>query len=74
MPTKLTRQKPVLFHQVRDGVALPAAEPAGQHAEYPLQRREVDHEPELISWPARRMSADVWTSTPSRELVHCPRR
>ena len=49
MSTKLTPQKPVLFHEVRDGFALAAIEPAGQHTEYHLERREVDHEPELIS-------------------------
>jgi len=47
--TKLTPQEPVLFDQVRDCLPLPAVQPAGQHTEHDLQRREVDHELELIS-------------------------
>ena len=47
--TKLTPQEPVLFDQVRDCLPLPAVQPAGQHTEHHLQRREVDHELELIS-------------------------
>ena len=49
---KLTPQEPVLFDQVRDGLPLPAVQPAGQHTQHHLQRRGVDHEPELISWLA----------------------
>ena len=48
--TKLTPQEPVLFDQVRDCLPLPAVQPAGQHTQHHLQRRGVDHEPELISW------------------------
>jgi hypothetical protein len=48
--TKLTPQEPVLFDQVRDCLPLPAGQPAGQHTQYHLQRREVNHEPDLISW------------------------
>ena len=43
-------QYAVLFDQVRDGLPLPAVQPAGQHTQHHLQRRGVDHEPELISW------------------------
>ena len=48
-PTKLTPQEPVLFDQVRDCLPLPAVQPAGQHTEHDLQRREGDHELGLIS-------------------------
>jgi hypothetical protein len=47
--TKLPPQEPVLFDQARDGVPLPAIQPAGQDTQHHVQRRGVDHEPELIS-------------------------
>jgi hypothetical protein len=46
---KLALQAPVLFNQVRDGLPLPAVQPAGQHAQHHLQRRGIDHESELTS-------------------------
>src|SRR5262249_1457903 len=61
--TKLTSQKPVLFDQVRNCLSLPAVRPAGQHTEHQVQRRGVDHEPELTSWLPRRISADLWNPT-----------
>ena len=48
--TKLTPQEAVLFNQVRDCLPFPAGQPAGQHTQHHLQRRGVDHEPDLISW------------------------
>jgi hypothetical protein len=47
--TKLTPQKPILFDQVRDGLPLPAVQPAGQNHKHHLPRSGVGHEPELIS-------------------------
>jgi hypothetical protein len=47
---KLAPQKSVLFNQVRDDFPLPPVQPAGQHTQHQRQHREVDHEPELISW------------------------
>jgi hypothetical protein len=35
-----------------------------QHNHHHLKRGGVDHEPERISWLPRRMSADLWNSTP----------
>ena len=69
---KLTAQEPVLFHEVGDGLPLPAVQPTGQHTEHHMQRPEVDHEPELISWLAQRTSADLWntTSTPARFWIY----
>jgi hypothetical protein len=48
MPTKLTPQESVFFDQVRDRLP-PPAQPTGQHAQHHLQRRGIDHKPELIS-------------------------
>jgi hypothetical protein len=56
------RRKPVLFNQVRDGLPLPAVQPAGQHAQHHLQRRGVDHESELIS-QVRQTSAELRNTT-----------
>src|SRR5262249_55671978 len=67
--TKLTSQKPVLFDHVRNFLPLPAVQPAGQHTEHQGQRRGVDHEPELTSWMARRMSADLWNTTGCRSRI-----
>jgi hypothetical protein len=47
----------------RDGVSLPAGQTAGQHTQDDLQRGGVNHEPDLISGLARRMSADLWSTT-----------
>ena len=44
---ELTPQEPVLFDQGRDCLPLSAVQPAGEHAQHHLQRREVDHEAEL---------------------------
>ncbi len=64
--TKLTPQQPVLFEEMCDDVPLPAIQPAGQRHQHHLQRGEVDHEPERTSRLARRMSAELWNTTPSR--------
>src|SRR5438477_8642823 len=44
---KLTPHGSALFNQVRDDLALPAVQPAGQPHQHQLQRRRIDHEPEL---------------------------
>jgi hypothetical protein len=61
--TKLTPQESILLDEVRAGVPLPAVQPAGQHIEHDLPRGDVDHTPELISWLARTLSADLWNTT-----------
>jgi hypothetical protein len=66
---KLTPQKPILFDQVRDGLPLPTVQPAGQRHHHDLQRGGIDHESDLVSWPARKTSADLWNRTSS-----CTRR
>jgi hypothetical protein len=66
---KLTPQDPILFDQVRDGLALPAIQPAGQHNQHHLQGSWVDHELEPISRLARRMSTDLWNSTPQHPFA-----
>ena len=60
--TKLTPQHPVLVDQVRDGFPFPSVQPTGQHSEDHLQRRGVDHEPQLTSRVARQTSADLWNT------------
>ena len=55
--TKLTLQQSVLFNEIRDDLPLPPVQPAGQRHQHYLQRGGVNHEPELISWLARRISA-----------------
>jgi len=37
--------------EARDPLPLPAIQPAGEHIQHHLQRRGVDHEPELTSRP-----------------------
>jgi hypothetical protein len=63
MATKLTPQEPVLFNQVCNHLSFPPVQPAGNHPEKQLQRRGVDHKPELISSLARTMSADLWNTS-----------
>jgi hypothetical protein len=46
---KLAPQEPILFDQVRERLALPAVQSAGQHTQHRLQRCGVDHGVELIS-------------------------
>jgi hypothetical protein len=55
---KLTPRDPILFDQVRDGLPLPAIQPADQHNQHHPQGGWVDHELELISGLTRRTSAD----------------
>ena len=50
-PTKLLSEYPVFFDEVREGVPLLMVQPASQRHQHHLQRREVDHAPELTSWP-----------------------
>jgi hypothetical protein len=59
MTTKLTPQQAVLFDQVRDGLALPSVEPAGQSTEHHLHRHDVDHKPSLYHAEGRSLSAET---------------
>jgi hypothetical protein len=47
--TQLTPHQAVLFNEVRDGLALPTVQPAGQRTQHNLHRSEVDHAAQLIS-------------------------
>jgi hypothetical protein len=51
---ELTAQTPVLFDEVRDGLALTPREPAGQDQPDQTEDRRVDHEPERISSTRRK--------------------
>jgi hypothetical protein len=44
-------------------LSLPAVQLAGQRNQHHLRRGGVDHEPDLISWRTRTISADLWNST-----------
>lgn len=44
---RLQRRRRLSSIRVRDRLPLPAVQPAGEHAQHHLQRRGVDHEPEL---------------------------
>jgi len=46
-PAKLLSEDPVLFDEVREGVPLLMVQPVSQRHQHHLQRREVDHAPEL---------------------------
>jgi hypothetical protein len=72
--TKLMPKEPVLLNQVGNRLPLPAVEPAAQHAQHHLQRRGVNHEPELISRQPRRMSAQFWDTTGPSVDRRSPRR
>ena len=48
---------------VRDGLPLPAVEPAGQHTEHHLPRHGVDHKRSLFHGDVRRMAAERWNTT-----------
>jgi hypothetical protein len=41
--TQLTPQHPILFHQIRQGIALPTIQPAGKNEDDQLQGRPVEH-------------------------------
>jgi hypothetical protein len=48
-PTQLSPQDAILFDQVSDRRPFPAIQPASEDHQQHLERRGVDHEPELIS-------------------------
>jgi hypothetical protein len=56
-------QEPILFDEVRDRLALPAVEPANEHAQHDLQCGWVDHEAELKSQLREETSIALWHST-----------
>src|SRR5215468_8574517 len=59
----LTPQEPVLFDQITNRLPLTAIQPAGEHTQHHLQRRWVNHEPELISRQGQKTSIENWNTT-----------
>ena len=67
-PTQLPPQDPILLDQVRQHLALPPVQPAGDREQQHLEGRDVDHVPGAyitpdLAWPTR--EAEAWdTSSP----------
>ena len=65
-PTQLPPQDPILLHQVRHHLPLPAVQPASDSKQQHVEGRDVDHVRELTSQPRSGVatrSAEPWHTT-----------
>ena len=62
--TQLTPQHPILFQQIREGIALPTIQPAGKNEDEQLKGRRVEHRRSLDQAHASELqSAESWDTT-----------